>query len=39
MVVPNLVTLHLGSGEAVPRRVPLADLPLLDLVRRLAREP
>lgn len=39
VVVPNAVTLHLEFGEADLRLVSLADLPLADLVERLAREP
>lgn len=39
VVVPNAVTLHLEFGEADLRLVSLADLPLPDLVERLAREP
>lgn len=39
VVVPNAVTLHLAFGEVDLRLGSLAELPLADLIERLAREP
>ena len=39
VVVPNSVTVHLEFGEAALRLASLAEIPLHDLIRRLAREP